>query len=181
MTETEDGGDDVEDAPAPTEETHHPRRLLWFGVAVVALLLVYSFVLEPVRVRSNSMQPTFGSGAVLLIDKLTFVFRDPRRGDVIVTDDPRGSGPIVKRVVAVAGDSVGIDDGALVVNGSHVSESYIDNTGMEGFFFGPDVVPPGDVFVLGDHRADSIDSRSFGPIAVDDIDGRVIGKIWPFG
>jgi signal peptidase I len=157
------------------------RRVLWFAALIVALLLLRSFVVEPVTVRSDSMEPTLRSGAVLVIDKLTFDFREPRRGDVIITADPRTGESIVKRVVAVAGDSVGIDNGALVVNGAKVVENYVDNGGMQGYFFGPDVVPPGHLFVLGDNRANSIDSRTFGPIAIDDVDGRALVKLWPRG
>jgi len=168
---------------SPDDDLGHDRatvrRVMSFAVVVVALLIVRTFVAEPVRVHGESMEPTLRSGAVVVIDKLSYRTHDPRRGDVVVTSDPRNEAPIVKRVVAVAGDSVGIDNGSLVVNGVTVAETYIDNTGMAGFYFGPDVVPPGDVFVLGDHRADSIDSRTFGPIPLDNIDGRVLTKIWP--
>ena len=77
------------------------------------------------------------------------------------------------------GDSVGIENGLLVLNGKTVVEKYIDNENMEGFYFGPDVVPAGDVFVLGDNRDTSVDSRAFGPIAVDDIEGKVLIRLWP--
>ncbi len=155
--------------------------MLWFAAAIVVLLLVHGFVLEPVRVRSNSMEPTLHDGSLVLIDKVTYLTREPRRGDVIVTTDPRTGESIVKRVVAVAGDSVGIDNGLLMVNGSRVNESYIDNDDMQGFYFGPDVVPAGHLFLLGDNRADSVDSRAFGPVAVDDVAGRVLAEIWPPG
>lgn len=180
MTDTLDAATQHEVLQRPSDVLT-ARRVLWFAAAIAALLLAQLFAVEPVRVRSNSMAPSLPSGAVLIVDKLTYHVREPRRGDVIVTNDPRTGESIVKRVVAIGGDSVGLDDGALVVNGARVIEHDIDNAGMQGFYFGPDIVPPGDVFVLGDNRADSIDSRTFGPIAVDDIDGRVVGKIWPFG
>lgn len=163
----------------PVDDDRTVRRIIWLAGAIVVLLMVHAFVIEPVRVRSDSMEPTLKSGAVVLIDKLTFRIRDPHRGDVVVTSDPRTGEPIVKRVVAVAGDSVGIENGLLVVNGATVVEHYIDNDNMEGFYFGPDVVPPGDVFLLGDNRDISVDSRTFGPIAIDDIEGKVLATIWP--
>jgi signal peptidase I len=167
-----------EPTDAPTDERSSVKAIV-VGVAVLlALLLVRTFVAEPVRVRSDSMNPTLRSGSVVLIDKLTYVARQPQRGEVVVTRDPRNGESIVKRVVAVAGDSVGVENGALVLNGSPVPEKYIDNRDMEGYFFGPDTVPAGTVFVLGDNRANSVDSRAFGAIAVDDIDGRLLLKLW---
>jgi signal peptidase I len=168
-------------ADGSPEDSSTIRRVVWFAAIVVAVLLVRAFVAEPVRVHGDSMEPTLRPGAVVLIDKVSYRSHDPRRGDVVVTSDPRNDSPIVKRVVAVGGDSVAIENGSLVVNGFTVSETYIDNTDMAGFYFGPDVVPGGEVFVLGDHRADSVDSRAFGPISVDSIDGRVLTKIWPLG
>jgi signal peptidase I len=170
-----------EDLDRPSAEARRARRVVWFAAPIVALLLVRGFVVEPVRVRSDSMEPTLTAGAVLLIDKVTFLAREPRRGELIITADPRTGESIVKRVVAIAGDSVGIDDGLLVVNGARVVENYIDNDNMEGFFFGPDVVPAGDVFLLGDNRDTSADSRAFGPVAIDEVDGRVLTTIWPPG
>jgi signal peptidase I len=169
------------DADPPAQDTTTIRRVLWFAGVIVVLLLVRSFIVEPVRVRSDSMSPTVQAGAVLLVDKVTYHARSPHRGDVVVTADPRSGQSIVKRVVAVGGDSVGIDNGVLVVNGSTVIEDYIDNTNMDGFYFGPDVVPAGHVFLLGDNRDTSEDSRTFGPVAVDDLEGRVLATIWPLG
>jgi signal peptidase I len=175
-----DNGDDFPDVDSPDERSTI-RRVVWFAAVVVGLLLVRTFLAEPVRVHGDSMQPTLRPGAVVVIDKVGYRFHDPRRGDVVVTSDPRNGVSIVKRVVAVGGDSVALENGSLVVNGVTVAETYIDNADMAGFYFGPDVVPEGDVFVLGDHRAVSVDSRTFGPIAVDSIEGRVSQQIWPLG
>jgi len=168
-------------AHGDSDDSSTVRRVVWFAAVVVVLLLVRTFLAEPVRVSGDSMEPTLRPGAVVVIDKVSYRIHDPRRGDVVVTSDPRNGVSIVKRVVAVGGDSVAIENGSLVLNGVAVGETYIDNTDMAGFYFGPDVVPEGEVFVLGDHRADSVDSRAFGPIAVDSIDGRVLNKIWPLG
>lgn len=154
------------------------RRIAVFAAVVVALVLVRTFVAEPVRVRSTSMEPTLRSGAALVIDKLSYRWREPRRGEIVTSRDPTTGEPIVKRVVAVAGDSIGIEDGRLVRNGAPVDESYIDNDDMDGYYFGPITVPDGHVFVLGDHRADSVDSRRYGPLAVGDLDGRLLWAVW---
>jgi signal peptidase I len=177
--DAEDAGDDEIDHPE--HETNSSRRLLWFVVTLAVLLLLHSFVVEPVRVRSDSMEPTVPSGAILLIDKISTRIRDPHRGEIVVTSDPQTGASIVKRVVAIAGDLIGIDNGQLVVNGVKVVEPYINNDEMGGFYFGPDLVPAGHVFLLGDNRASSHDSRSFGPVDVDAIDGRLLATMWPVG
>jgi signal peptidase I len=179
MTDVSEADEQDEDLEARPDERATVRRVLWFAGVIVFLLLVRTFVVEPVRVRSDSMAPTLSPGAVLLVDKLTFLSRDPRRGDVVVAADPRNGASIVKRVVAVGGDSVGIEDGQLVVNGRTIVERYVDNDNMDGFYFGPDEVPSGTVFLLGDNRDTSEDSRAFGPVDVDDIDGKVLITVWP--
>jgi signal peptidase I len=181
MTEGSEAETHGDDPDSQSDDSATFRRVLWFAGVIVVLLLVRSFVVEPVRVRSDSMAPTLPPGTVLLVDKLTFLAREPHRGDIVVAVDPRSGASIVKRVVAVGGDSVGIANGLLEVNGATVVEQYIDNDNMDGFYFGPDVVPPDHVFLLGDNRDTSEDSRAFGPVDVDDIDGRVAAKIWPLG
>jgi len=186
LTDTFQPGPDAEPIDdAPLDDRHSDkatvRRVVWFVAAIVVLLLLRTFVAEPVRVRGDSMEPTLPPGAVLVIDKATFHARDPHRGDVVVASDPRNGASIVKRVVATGGDSVGIDDGVLIVNDVPVVENYIDNHDMDGYYFGPDKVPAGNVFLLGDNRADSVDSRAFGPVPIDSINGRVLMKIWPIG
>jgi signal peptidase I len=184
MTESaQPSPDEAQDAEPHdgSDDSTTVRHVLWFAGVIVVLLLVRTFVAEPVRVRSDSMTPTLPSGAVVVIDKVSLRFRGPDRGEVVVAADPRTGQSIVKRVVAVGGDSVGIEDGHLVVNGVNVSENYIDNDNMDGFYFGPDAVLPGYVFLLGDNRDTSEDSRAFGPVRVDDLEGRVLAKLWPLG
>jgi signal peptidase I len=86
---------------------------------------------------------------------------------------------LIKRVVAVAGDSVGIADGVLTVNDKPMRESFVDYNLMDATYFGPVHVPSRTVFVMGDNRSDSVDSRTFGPVPVSDIVGRVLLRIWP--
>jgi signal peptidase I len=174
-TEFEEGLDE------PSEDAATVRRVLVFASVIVLLLLVRTYVLEPVRVRSDSMAPALSPGAMLIIDKATFHTRDPHRGEIVVAVDPRSGDSIIKRVVAVGGDSVGMEDGTLIVNGVPISETYVDNENMDGYYFGPDAVPFGQVFLLGDNRDTSEDSRTFGPVDVDDVDGRVLVEVWPLG
>jgi signal peptidase I len=86
---------------------------------------------------------------------------------------------MLKRVVAVAGDSVGIEDGRLVVNGAVRREAYADAEAIDSVYFGPVRVRPRHVFVLGDNRANSRDSRTFGSVPQDDLIGRAQARLWP--
>ena len=172
-----DDDEELEDA----DDGRTMRRVMWFVGVIVALLLVQTFLVEAVRVRSDSMSPSYQAADVVVVDKITYRFRDPRIDEVVVTEDPRTGQTIVKRVVAVGGDSIGIDDGRLVRNGQVVFDATVDNDNMDGYFHGPVVVPEGEVFLLGDNRDTSLDSRSFGTVPVDDVQGRVVGHAWPIG
>jgi signal peptidase I len=155
------------------------RVLRGAGLAVAALVLLLVSGLLPVqaiRIPSDSMTPTIAPGAHLLLDR-----RDADTvavGDVVVLSDPLGDGEIVKRVIGLGGDSIGFEDGVLVRNGSPVTEPYTDDF-LDGVYYGPDVVPPGTVYVLGDNRVDSIDSREFGPVPLSSVVGRVIARLFP--
>jgi signal peptidase I len=168
---------------AIAEVVEKKRRPLWriFLVIVVVLMGVRAFVVDPVTVRGDSMSPGFRNGDVLVVDRLTYRFRDPRPGEVVVTKSPITGYLIVKRVVAVGGQNAGIEDGRLVVDGVIFNESYINNVGMAGYFFGPNPVPEGEVLLFGDNRDDSVDSREFGTVSVDSITGRVLTHLWPLG
>lgn len=154
------------------------RRIALFLVAIAVLLAVRSWVVAPTRVSSDSMAPTLTPGRMILVDKLSLRWRGPRAGEIVTTVDPLTGAPIVKRVVAVAGDDVGIEDGVLVVNGVAVPDPHADQATMEGDYFGPVPVPAGHVFLLGDRRGESVDSRRFGPVPVASIDGRLLLALW---
>lgn len=124
------------------------------------------------------MEPTYRPGDHLLVRTWGVGDSAPARGSVVVVEAPDGS-ELVKRVAAVAGEEVGIADGLLVVNGTVVVEPYLDQPSVDGTWFGPVVVPQGDVFVLGDHRADSIDSRRFGSLPRSAVLGVVVTRLWP--
>lgn len=149
-------------------------------VTVLALLGASSvsglLPLRAMRVDSGSMAPTLAAGDLLLVRGGT---PGARRGDVVVADHPGGGELLVKRVVGVAGDEVSIEDGVLVVGGTPVCEPAIDPALVDGVWFGPVTVPPGAVFLLGDERSRAVDSRSFGPVPVDDLVGEVTARLWP--
>lgn len=159
-----------------------PAAAAFITLVLLALAgLTVVFVAEPVRIPSDSMAPTLRAGDHVLVDKIGLRNRSPARGDLVVFDSPAGDGLLVKRVAGVGGDQVGIEDGVLVVNGSPVAEPYLDQGRVDGLYFGPVTVPAGRLFVLGDNRADSVDSRTLGPVAVHDVVGRVLIRLWPVG
>ncbi len=162
-------------ALAVRRRRRRPPGWIVAGLVLALVVCVQWLVVEPATVRGDSMAPTLRPGEHLAIDKLTYRFRAPRVGELVIAHNPSGGGTIVKRVVAVGGDSVGIEDGILVRNGRRVVEDYTSKDGMDGYFHGPDAVPSGFVFLLGDNRATSVDSRSFGPVSIDAIEGRVVG------
>lgn len=151
-------------------------RAPWLGLAlmVVATVGLVAFVAEPLRVTSGSMRPTLSSGDTVVVDKLTGRWRAPEIGDLVVFHDPRAGELAVKRVVALGGQEVALEDGVLHVDGVRRDGPGIDLEGVDSVYFGPVTVPVGAVFLMGDNRADSIDSRDFGPVRLDDLVGRVV-------
>jgi signal peptidase I len=145
-------------------------------VAVVgALLAVRLLVLVPFHIPSGSMRPTLRPGDHVLVDRL----QAPRRGDLAVFREPGSGQTVLKRIVAVGGQTVAIEDGALYVDGRRRHEGYANPKAIDSVYFGPVRVPRGAVFALGDNRADSLDSRSFGAVPLSRMVGRVVARIWP--
>lgn len=156
-----------------------PRRL-WPAVLllVIALLLVRAFVAEPFRIQSGSMLPTLRAGEHVLVDKRAYRDALPQRGDLVVFHAPGSGDATVKRAIALPGDTVAIEDGVLVVNGRRQIEPYADAEAIDSVYFGPERVPSGTVFLLGDNRADSTDSRDFGAVRRNALIGRVGMRLW---
>lgn len=157
-----------------------PRRW-WPVVAVLLLALVVtrSFFFEPFKTEGPSMEPTLRSGDQVLVEKRAYRDDLPRRGDLVVFHAPRTGEVTLKRAIGLPGDTVAIEDGVLVVDGRRQHESYADPDAIDSVYFGPVRVRPGTVFLLGDNRLDSRDSRDFGAVAQGELIGRVRGLIWP--
>ncbi|MGY1826368.1 signal peptidase I [Blastococcus sp. SYSU DS0541] len=148
------------------------------GALVCLVLSVLGlFPVQLVRVASGSMAPTLDVGDLVL------VLRWPvsvDRWDVVVADPAApGTAPLVKRVVAFGGESVAVEDGVLVVDGAAVCEPWSDPARLDGVWFGPVSVPDGSVFLLGDEREGSVDSRVFGPVDEERLRGVVLATTWP--
>ncbi|CAN5689820.1 hypothetical protein BH18CHL1_BH18CHL1_10250 [soil metagenome] len=153
-------------------------------LAIVIYLVVQTFVVQTYRVEMQSMVPSLDDGQHLLIDKLTPRFDDYSRGDVVVFQPPgsrRDETPFIKRVIGTAGDHVEISGGGVVVNGVRLEEGYVASDGPTVPSCGDSAwnVPAGEIFVLGDHRSASRDSRCFGTVRVGNVIGRAWVRFWP--
>ena len=164
------------------------RRGLHWAVETVAILvaafvlalLVQQFIVKPFAIPSPSMEPTLVEGDRVLVNRLVYHFRSPQRGDVVVFHPPGkpDSDPFIKRVVAVGGDTVAVHGGLLYVNGVAQEEPFIKEHPIAGEF--PETeVPPGHVWVMGDNRNNSGDSRVFGPVSISAILGKAFAVYWP--
>jgi signal peptidase I len=172
--------------PAP-RVSRFETGLRWFLEVVVIVaaafllaLLLQLFVVKPFEIPSESMEPTLVMGDRVLVNRMVYHFRSPERGDVIVFDPPGvdSTEPFIKRVVAIAGDTVSVHDGLLWVNGKAQDEPYLkDATIFEDY---PEVtIEPGHVWAMGDNRNNSGDSRVFGQVSEDLIIGEAFAVYWP--
>lgn len=155
------------------------------AVALIIVFVVHTFVFNLSTVKGNSMRPTLEDGEWLFINKIGFLLGTPDRGDIVILKDPQGSLGfrefLVKRIVALPGETVEARDGILYVNGREVVEPYTDSPIADGDF-GPVTVPDGHYFVMGDnrHRAASTDSRTFHAVPEELIKGKAQFVLWPF-
>lgn len=160
----------------------------WALVVIIALVValgVRTFLLAHFVVEGSSMYSTLESGDRVFVNKVSYRLHDPNRGDVVVLHEIRGSNErdLIKRVIAVGGEEVEIRSCEVRIGGQLLIEPYLDPTvvtpGNCGGDFGPILVPEGTVFVMGDNRAGSQDSRTLGPVLLDDIVGRAFVVFWP--
>lgn len=158
------------------------ESLLALIVAIALALLVRTFVLQAYSIPSASMEDTLTTGDQVLVNQVSYAVGGISRGDVVVfdrPDDAPGDIPdLIKRVVGVGGDTIEGRDGHLWVNGLRLEEPYLSADEMTTDF-GPTRIPVGHVFVMGDNREESYDSRFFGTIDADTIRGRAVVTYWP--
>jgi signal peptidase I len=157
----------------------HWRSLARLALQLAVLaLLACAFVVAPRQVSGFSMEPHIAPGEYVLVNTFAYRVGVPHRGDIVAfrrEGDARGL--FIKRVVALGGDRVRIDRGTVLVNGAALREPYVRYFDARSY---PELtVPAGSVYVLGDNRAKSEDSRSFGPIEESLLVGRAIAAVWP--
>ncbi|WP_035918937.1 signal peptidase I [Knoellia sinensis] len=146
---------------------------------VVGVSLVRAFVAVPVRVASASMEPTLGTGDVVLVSRTTPRIDDVQRWDLVVFDDPSKHRRTIKRVIGLPGEAIVVLDGVLHIDGEPVKESWVDPATVDGSFTRTFHVPDDEVFLLGDNRGNSVDSRDFGSLPAAALEGRVVVKLLP--
>jgi signal peptidase I len=153
-------------------------------ILAVAFVLVFGFVrpfvLEAFRIPSESMVPTLEVGDRVFVNKFIYRFTEPEKGDVVVFESVNGGEEdLIKRIVGVAGDKVEVRGGVLSVNEEPQNEPYLNRWIPDDSFFGPMRLSEGEVFVMGDNRANSADSRVFGPVPIENIEGEAFAFFWP--
>jgi signal peptidase I len=160
--------------------------LVQFGVVLlVSLVVLFGFIkpflMEAFYVPTESMVPTLEVGDLLLAEKVTHLFSEPERGDIIIFEASEGGEEVdlIKRVVGVPGDKIILVHGSLYVNDERQREPYLNYEQPDQSTYGPLWVPEGYVFVMGDNRANSADSRIFGPVPEKYIVGEAFLRVWP--
>jgi signal peptidase I len=160
-------------------------------LTLIIFVVIQTFVAQPYQIRQQSMETTLEPDQYVLVDKLTPRFDTYKRGDVVVFTPPdtwvqENGTPFIKRVIGIGGDKVAIHDGSVFLNGTKLVEPYVfkeedgktqeteDLLGHEEW-----TVPDGELFLMGDHRKSSADSREFGTVKIDKVIGRAWLRYWP--
>ncbi|MCP3855584.1 MAG: signal peptidase I [Actinomycetia bacterium] len=171
-----------------SQKAHGLRNALeWVAVlggAFIVALVIKTFLLQAFFIPSASMNSTLLQHDRILVNKLSYHLHDINHGDIIVfkrpsTEPSSDVRDLVKRVIGVAGDTVEARNGDLFLNGQLVIEPYLDE-GIITNDFGPITIPSDHLFLMGDNRGDSHDSRSFGPVDEELVVGRAFVRVWPF-
>jgi signal peptidase I len=188
-----DGSGALDAPPAPGHDAKRSRKrstarsvIEWvvvIGGALIVALVIRAFFLAAFYIPSESMVPTLEKGDRVLVNKLSYKLHGVHRGDVVVFQRPpnepdNGIDDLIKRVIALPGETIEVKDCKVLIDGRVLDESYVkqwDRTCT----FAPQKVGPNQVFVMGDNRDDSQDSRYFGPINQNLIVGRAFVIVWP--
>lgn len=148
--------------------------------SVLTALFIMVFLLQTYKVEGKSMEPNLYDGQRLIVDKITYRFRPPQPGEVVVIKPKDPSKKFVKRVIATEGQNLQITNGKLRINGLTVDEPYINEEMREDYPW--TIIPEGTVFVMGDNRnrsMDSRDDRNVGFVPLENVVGRAVMIYWP--
>jgi len=182
------------DSPVAAEPTHAPPQLapparpgssigLWVRdllISAAASVLIITFLYQPVRVEGTSMLPRLEDRDRLFINKFAYHVEAISRGDIVVFHYPRDpEKSYIKRVIALPGDRIRIDQGQVWLNGKPLREPYVPEEYRDTRSMAEMVVPDDCYFMMGDHRSISSDSREFGPVERSLIYGKAVFVYWP--
>ena len=171
----------------PPEGSNSVLRTLWLWLvelgetvlpAIVIAVLINLFLAQATRVYGSSMEPNLHTDQRLVVEKVSYRLHGPRRGDVVVIRMPeRGPELLIKRIIGLEGETIEVSNGVVTIDGQPLEEEYLvrKTTGN----YGPVTIPEGHVFVMGDNRGASNDSRIFGPVPLDRVVGRAWVSYWP--
>jgi signal peptidase I len=169
--------------PPPAEPAAQRRPTSAFIREIVETLLLTFFIFWIVnglvgryRIDGNSMNPTLLNGEYLIISNFAYQLDEPERGDIIVFRHPRSDLNLIKRVIGVPGDTIEVQGGVVMVNGTPLDEPYIQAPPTYSSSW---VVPEGQFFVLGDNRNNSSDSHAWGFLPEENILGKALLVYWP--
>jgi len=164
--------------------------LLMVVFVALATILLRTLVFVPYEIPSGSMEDTIMTGDMVFSEKVSYYFREPEQGDIVTFEDPMVAGrTLIKRVVATGGQTVDLVDGVVYVDGKALAEPYTQGKPSypkpatladDDDIVYPFVVPDGYIWVMGDNRTSSQDSRYFGAVSVESVTGRAAMVYWPF-
>ncbi len=180
-------GEGLRKADSPLTHSASSRTILLYTIAALGLaLFIRFFIAAPYVVQGASMEPTFHDWNYLIIDRLSYDFEDPKRGDIIVFDLPKSSGrALIKRVIGLPGETVAIEGNTVrIQNAEHpagmtLSEPYLAKQNLGGYSNVHTTLGEDEYFVLGDNRRVSSDSRVWGVLPKKEIVGRVLVRLFP--
>jgi signal peptidase I len=172
---------DKPSAPAPQRTL--PVLSVWLRDLIISLAIsafIIVFLYQPVKVEGTSMMPSLDDQERIFVNKYVYRLEPIQRGDIVVFRYPRDpSKSFIKRVIALGGDRIRIESGAVFVNGEALDEDYVPAAYADQRSYPEMVVPANSYFVLGDHRTMSNDSRDFGPVNTGYIYGKAVFGYWP--
>lgn len=170
--------------PDQEPEGHFSLRQLFWEIlttllpAILIALFINVYIAEAAEIEAGpSMQPNLFAGYRIMTEKISYYLHEPHRGDVVVVERPENEGNLIKRVIGLPGESIEVRDGHTYINGELIDEPWVTYFG--GRNIPTTFIPEGQIFIMGDNRPNSRDSRDIGPVPIESIIGRGWFVYWP--